>query len=67
MKSENNSGSINVEVGGRLGNQMFQYAFARALQEKYYPNYSLNLCFRLTEKGGAVGKSGGVQMVGGMI
>ena len=67
MKSENNSGSINVEVGGRLGNQMFQYAFSRALQEKYYPDYSLNTCFRLTEKGGAAGKSGGVRMVGRMI
>lgn len=34
---------IYVQMGGRLGNQLFRYATARALQEKYYPNESL--CF----------------------
>ena len=31
-------------VQGRLGNQMFQYAFLRALQEKGY-DHEINLCF----------------------
>lgn len=37
---------------GRLGNQMFQYATMRALQERYYPNEKLNLSFRFTTRGG---------------
>lgn len=36
---------IEIEVVGRLGNQMFQYAFARALQEKKNGE-PINLCFR---------------------
>jgi hypothetical protein len=34
---------IYVQMGGRLGNQLFRYAAARAVQEKYYPNEPL--CF----------------------
>lgn len=30
---------------GRLGNQLFVYAAARALQQKYYPNYKLHINF----------------------
>ena len=30
---------------GRTGNQLFQYAFARAIQEKYYPSYEIILNF----------------------
>ena len=59
MSNSSQEGSINVEIGGRLGNQMFQYAFARALQEKYYPDYALNLCFKLTRKGKAAASAGG--------
>lgn len=36
---------IYVEMYGRLGNQFFRYAVIRALQEKYYPNDKLILCF----------------------
>ena len=37
---------------GRLGNQMFQYAAMRAMQEKYYPDEKLNLAFLKTTRGG---------------
>ena len=32
-------------MGGRLGNQLFQYASARALQEKFYPSYTIKANF----------------------
>lgn len=32
---------ITLKLQGRLGNQFFQYAFARAIQEKYYKNEKL--------------------------
>lgn len=35
---------ISLMVQGRLGNQMFQYAFLRSLQEQGYDN-EINLCF----------------------
>ncbi len=35
---------ISIMVQGRLGNQMFQYAFLRALQEQGYDD-QINLCF----------------------
>lgn len=38
---------INKLMIGRLGNQMFQYATIRAIQEKYYPNEKINLNFKL--------------------
>ena len=34
-----------MRFNGRTGNQLFQYAFARALQEKYYPSYKIILNF----------------------
>ncbi|MBQ7594483.1 MAG: alpha-1,2-fucosyltransferase [Synergistaceae bacterium] len=41
------NGVINMTMpgDGRLGNQMFQYAFGRALQHKFYPDYKLNLSY----------------------
>jgi hypothetical protein len=36
---------IEININGRLGNQMFQYAFARALQEKKNGE-PINLCFK---------------------
>ena len=36
-------GVIYVVLGGRLGNQLFQYAFARALKEKFYPGYHISI------------------------
>lgn len=38
-------GSIYLTIMGRLGNQFFQYAFARALQERFCQGYSLNISF----------------------
>ena len=35
------SGVIYAMIANGLGNQLFQYAFARALQLKFYPNYKL--------------------------
>jgi len=43
---------IYIEIGGRCGNQMFQYAFARALQEKFYHDYDIQMCFKNVEKSG---------------
>ena len=40
-----NSGIIRLVTGGRLGNQLFRYAFARALQIKYFPDYELEVGF----------------------
>ena len=37
-------------LGGGLGNQLFRYAFARALQIKFYPDYKLILCTRAYRK-----------------
>lgn len=37
---------ISIKIQGRLGNQMFQYAFLRALQEQGYDT-EINLCFDL--------------------
>lgn len=45
---------IFVKFGGRLGNQLFQYAFARYLQKKYYPEDSLVFNFDLVEKQGSI-------------
>ena len=36
---------IYVEMYGRLGNQFFRYAAARAIQKRYYPNENLVLSF----------------------
>lgn len=36
---------IYVEMYGRLGNQMFRYAAARAIQEKFYPTEELCISF----------------------
>lgn len=35
------SGILCVAIRNRLGNQMFQYAYARALQIKFFPDYRL--------------------------
>ena len=45
MPAEKNSGVIHAIMDGRLGNQFFKYAFARALQIKYYPDYHINVNF----------------------
>ena len=45
MKSSNTQGKIMIRFYGRLGNQLFQYSFARALQEKFYPDYKIVLNF----------------------
>ena len=37
----NKSGRVYACISDRLGNQLFQYAFARALQLKFYPSYKL--------------------------
>ena len=37
------SGTIVAYIDARLGNQLFRYAFARALQVKFYPDYDLVL------------------------
>ncbi len=39
------SGIIRLVTGGRLGNQLFRYAFARALQIKHFPDYELEVGF----------------------
>lgn len=39
------SGVIHSIMFGRLGNQLFKYAFARALQLKFYPDYHININF----------------------
>lgn len=39
-------GKIYVEMSGRLGNQFFRYAAARALQLKYYPDDELEMNFQ---------------------
>ncbi|MDL2276159.1 alpha-1,2-fucosyltransferase [Breznakia sp. OttesenSCG-928-G09] len=36
---------IQIKVQGRLGNQLFQYAYGRVLQEKYYANEALCAIF----------------------
>ena len=41
MKQTQKHGVIHVLLMGRLGNNMFQYAFARALQKKFYPKYRI--------------------------
>ena len=43
---------INVEFSGRCGNQMFQYAFARAMQKRYYPDSDLHFSFKNVIKSG---------------
>ena len=35
------SGVIHLYIGGRCGNQLFQYASVRGLQAKFYPNYKI--------------------------
>lgn len=50
---------INVYVKGRLGNQMFQYAAARGIQEKYYPNELINMNFKYVVKDGKKKKETG--------
>lgn len=45
---------IYIKFGGRLGNQLFQYAFARYLQKKYYPEDTLVFNFDLVEKQGTI-------------
>lgn len=44
---------INVFVKGRLGNQMFQYAAARGIQKRYYPDEQINMNFKFVIKDGA--------------
>lgn len=41
---------INGLILGRLGNQMFQYATLRAMQEKYYNNEMINMNFKIVRK-----------------
>lgn len=48
---------LNKLMIGRLGNQMFQYATMRAIQERYYPDERLNLNFQLVYREG--GKENG--------
>ncbi len=36
---------ITIKMQGRLGNQLFQYAFARNLKEKYYPQDEIYINF----------------------
>ena len=60
MPAEKNSGVIHAIMSGRLGNQFFKYAFARALQIKYYPDYHINVNFyhlRDTDKSQGFGNS----------
>ena len=45
MAARKDSGVIHAIMSGRLGNQLFKYAFARALQVKYYPDYHINVNF----------------------
>ena len=45
MAARKDSGVIHAIMYGRLGNQLFKYAFARALQIKYYPDYHINVNF----------------------
>ena len=40
-------------VKGRLGNQMFQYAAMRAIQEKYFSNDDLKFYFKYVERKGS--------------
>lgn len=44
-RRQKTEGNIIVRFFGRLGNQLFQYAFARSLQEKYYSGYNITLNF----------------------
>ncbi len=43
---------IQIEMGGRCGNQLFQYAFARALQQSFYPDYVIKSAFKNVYKSG---------------
>ena len=45
MSAAKNSGVIHAIMCDRLGNQLFRYAYARALQVKYYPDYHINVNF----------------------
>ena len=44
--------TIQVQVNGRLGNQMFQYAFAKYLQHEFYPDAAIKMCFSQVEESG---------------
>lgn len=48
---------IYTEMYGRLGNQFFRYAAARALQVKYYPNDQLVFSFNQINEAGKVDQS----------
>lgn len=43
---------IYVEMNGRLGNQLFRYAFARSIQKKYYNNEEICLSFNEVDEAG---------------
>lgn len=43
---------IYLEMYGRLGNQFFRYAAARALQLKYYPDEELSINFQQINEAG---------------
>ena len=43
---------ISIYVKGRLGNQMFQYAAARGIQERFYSNEKINMNFKYVIKDG---------------
>lgn len=43
-----------IRMSGGLGNQMFQYAFARALQEQYGGEINIDINFyKNSKRGGA--------------
>lgn len=48
---------IYVEMYGRLGNQFFRYAAARALQIRYYPQDKLEISFQQVNDAGKTDKS----------
>ena len=43
---------VQIEIGGRCGNQLFQYAYARALLKNYFPDYKIKCSFRNVYKSG---------------
>lgn len=43
-----------IRMSGGLGNQMFQYAFARTLQEKYGGEINIDVNFYNPKRGGAL-------------
>ena len=48
--SKQYAGTINIRLLGRLGNQFFEYATVRGLQEKFYKNYKIVINTRLYDR-----------------